>query len=65
MGTKLNEREKLLNDYLLNQQKLTELEQEIQRLRESNFHLAKELEEKESAVQNLFSYIEVLQAPQK
>ncbi|GEM_PF-5566665 len=65
MDTKLNERENLLNDYLVNQKKLTELEHEIQRLRESNFHLVKELEEKESAVQNLFSYIEVLQAPQK
>ena len=58
MPDKIQNREKLLNDYLHSQNKLQELEQEVQRLREYNFHLIKELEEKETTVQNLFSYIE-------
>lgn len=55
-----NKRKELLEKFLNAQEKLQKLEEENDILKETNFRLSRELEEKESAVGNLFSYIEGL-----
>jgi hypothetical protein len=55
-----NKRAQLLEKYLTAQEKLQKLEEENDLLKETNYRLARELEEKENAVGNLFSYIEGL-----
>lgn len=57
--TKLSEeREALLLAFMETKKRLEDLENENQLLKESNFLLNRQLEEKETAVLNLFSYIE-------
>lgn len=53
-----NERAKMLEEYLEAKEKLRRLEEENQFLKETNYMLSQRLEEKDAAVQNLFSYIE-------
>ena len=60
MENKAAEREKLLAKFLETEKKLRLLEEENDLLKETNFRLSKELQEKENAVDNLFSYIEGL-----
>ena len=54
------ERQELLAKFLETQEKLRKLEQENDLLKETNFRLSQELELKENAVDNLFSFIEGL-----
>ena len=57
--TKLSEeREALLLAFMETKKRLEALENENQLLKESNFLLNRQLEEKETAVLNLFSYLE-------
>ena len=60
MGKNTAEREKLMAQYLEAQQQLSKLAEENDLLKETNFRLSVELQEKEVAVDNLFSYIEGL-----
>jgi hypothetical protein len=52
------EREALLLAFMETKKRLEALENENQLLKESNYQLNRQLEEKETAVMNLFSYIE-------
>lgn len=60
MDKKSQERKAKMDEFLLIRQKLDKLEEENSLLKETNFSLSKRLEEKENAVENLFSIIEDL-----
>lgn len=60
MNPKNTERTQILQEYLEAKERLKKLEEENQVLKESNYLLSQRLEEKDAAVQNLFSYIEGL-----
>lgn len=60
MDSKSQERKAMMDEFLLIRQKLDKLEEENSLLKETNFSLSKRLEEKENAVENLFSIIEDL-----
>ena len=60
MDKKSEERKALLEDFLQLRDKLQKLEAENDLLKQTNFSLAKRLDEKQNAVENLFSIIEDL-----